>query len=139
MKRNIFLTFAALFVLLFSSCSKDIDLNGTKWKSDLSKSITYMGMEGAANFTFDLHFVDATKYTLGMSGNISIMGQNMPVPEQSQEGTYTFDGEKGMFDEEQPFTYNSSKETITVDMTIDEQEFVNAFGTNTLTLTFKQI
>jgi hypothetical protein len=53
-------------------------------------------------------------------------------------GTYTFDGEKGVFDGEQTFTYDKKAETITVEQKIDDEELAAMFGTDKLTLTFSQ-
>ena len=138
MKRNIFLTFAALFVLLFSSCSKDIDLPGTKWKATFAKAVNYEGMDMQLNLAFDLKFIDATQSSFSMSGTVTAMGETQQYPSETDEGTYTFDGEKGMLDGEQPFTYNKSDKTITIETAVEPDE-VDIYGSNTITLVFKDV
>ena len=137
MKKNIFLALTAAVVMLFTSCSKDIDLAGTTWKANYSNSISYMGMSGTVTLDLTINFTDATNYKLDETASVSIMGQTMPQS-SSDTGTYTFDGENGMFDGEQAFTYNKKDKTITTTITIDDAEFAEIFGSDSITLTFTQ-
>ena len=137
MKKNIFLAMAAVVVMFFTGCSKDIDLVGTTWKANYSNSITYMGMSGTVSLDLVINFTDATNYKLDQSASVTIMGQTMPQS-SSETGTYTFDGENGMFDGEQAFTYNKKDKTITTTITFDDAEFEEMFGSNSIALTFTQ-
>lgn len=138
MKRNIFLTIAAIAMLLFSSCSKDIDLAGSKWKANYAKTITYQGIEMQVNMDFALNFVDATKYAMTATGSFSAMGHTENLNEETTEGTYTFDGENGMFDGEQSFSYNKKDKTITVEMEVDDPEVATILG-DKISLVFTEV
>ena len=138
MKKNIFVALAAAVVLLFSSCSKDIDLAGTTWKSNtINKTVTMYGMSGTLAFDMTINFTDATNYTGTQTATVTISGQTFSDSD-SDSGTYTFDGENGMFDGEQPFTYNKKDKTITVVLTIDDAEAQEILGSDPITLTFTQ-
>lgn len=139
MKKNIFLAMAAVVVMFFTGCSKDIDLVGTKWQATYNSTVNIEGVEATMNMNLTLNFVDATKYTLTYNGTAQAMGMSMPIPEETEEGTYTFDGENGMFDQEQAFTYNKKDKTIVMTMQDDDPEFTEMMGTNSVTLTFTQV
>lgn len=138
MKKNIFIAMAAVVMMIFTGCSKDIELAGTKWKANYNKTITYQGMDASVSMAFNLNFTDATKYSLTTSGTMSVMGMSQNMDSETTTGTYTFDGEKGVFDGDQTFTYNKKAETITVEQKIDDEELAAMFGTDKLTLTFSQ-
>lgn len=138
MKRNIFLALAAAVVMLFSSCSKDIDLVGTTWKADTyTQNITYMGMQASITMDFTLKFTDATNYTIDESATVTIMGQSQSQNDSST-GTYTFDGENGVFDGEQTFTYNKKDKTLNLTVTNDDPEVAEIMGVNEINLVFRQ-
>lgn len=138
MKRNIFLALAAAVVMLFSSCSKDIDLVGTTWKADTyTQNITYMGMQASITMDFTLKFTDATNYTIDESATVTIMGQSQSQND-SNTGTYTFDGENGVFDGEQAFTYNKKDKTLNLTVTNDDPEVAEIMGVNEINLVFRQ-
>lgn len=138
MKRNIFLALAAAVVMLFSSCSKDIDLVGTTWKADTyTQNITYMGMQASITMDFTLKFTDATNYTMDESATVTIMGQSQSQNDSST-GTYTFDGENGVFDGEQAFTYNKKDKTLNLTVTNDDPEVAEIMGVNEINLVFRQ-
>lgn len=121
MKKNILLVMAAAVAMLFTACKKDLDLTGTTWTSPVNKNITVMGISGTVNATLTLNFIDATNGKLVLTGSISAMGMNIPIPESAAtEFTYTFDGENGVLTSGnivQSFTYN--KKTKNISMTID--------------------
>ena len=138
MKKNIFVALAAAVVLLFSSCSKDIDLAGTTWKSNTySNTLTYMGM--SMGFTMDLtiNFTDATNYTLNTTATASVMGQTQNFNDSST-GTYTYDDGEGMFDGEQSFTYDKKTKTITTAVPVGNDEIAALLGESEITFTFTQ-
>lgn len=137
MKRSVVFTLAVAFVMLFASCSKEVKLPGTTWTANFSKNITYMGASGSVSLDMTLKFIDETKYTMDVTSSATVMGQTMPASTDTQNGTYTFDGEKGVFDGEQEFTYNKDDETITTVINLEEEE-AEMFGTDKITLTFKQ-
>ena len=137
MKRSVFFTLAVAFVMLFASCSKEVKLPGTTWTANYSKTITYMGASGNVSLDMTLKFIDETNYTMDVTSSATVMGQTMPAETDNQKGTYTFDGEKGVFDGEQEFTYNKDDETITTVINLEEEE-AEMFGTDKITLTFKQ-
>ena len=84
-----------------------------------------------------IKFIDETKYAMDVNVSMSAMGQTLYSDRDSDEGTYTFDGEKGVFDGEQNFTYNKDDKTIVMSFDIDGEE-AQLFGTNKITLTFKE-
>lgn len=137
--KSIFLALAAAVMFLFSSCSKDLDLSGTNWKATYNSSISYMGIPIDMNLNFDLKFVDATNYSMTSDGTMTAMGQSRDLDTDTNNGTYTFDGENGVFDGEQAFSYNKKDKTIVVKMKIDEPEMAEMFGTDELTLVFTQV
>lgn len=137
MKRNVVFTLAVAFVMLFASCSKEVKLPGTTWTANFSKTITYMGASGNVSLDMTLKFIDETNYTMDVTSSATVMGQTMPPSTDSQKGTYTFDGEKGVFDSEQEFTYNKDDEIITTVINLEEDEAL-MFGSDKITLTFKQ-
>lgn len=135
MKKNIFLAMAAVVVMFFTGCSKDINLVGTTWKSNtLTGTYTEAGMTAEASLTMTINFKDATNYDMTADMSISFMGQTIPMGDTDTEsGTYTFDGENGVFDGEQPFSYNKKDKTLVIN--IDDAEITQMFGTSTITLT----
>ena len=137
MKKNIVFTLAVAFVMLFASCSKEVKLPGTTWTANYSNSFTYQGLQASVALDMTLKFIDETKYTMDVTSSATVMGQTMPASTDTQNGTYTFDGEKGVFDGEQEFTYNKDDETITTVINVEEDE-AEMFGTDKITLTFKQ-
>lgn len=138
MKKNIFLAVAAAVMLLFTACNKDVDLNGTKWHADFGKTVNYQGIDAEVALSMDLAFTSETAYSMSTTSSVTLMGQTHNEGPETSVGTYTFDGkESGMFDGEQPFTYNKKDKTITVSQTLDE-ESAAIFGTNTITLTFNK-
>lgn len=137
MKKSVFFTLAACFVMLLTtSCSKDIELPGTTWKANFNNNVTYMGIDATIAMDMTLNFTDATNYKMDVSIVMTAMGQSMPQND-SETGTYTFDGEKGMFDNEQAFTYDKKEKTIVVVFNLDDEE-AEMFGTNSIVLNFKQ-
>ena len=137
MKRNVVFTLAVAFVMLFASCSKEVKLPGTTWTANYSNSVTYQGLQANVALDMTLNFVDETNYKMDVSVAMTMMGQTMPAQNESDSGTYTFDGEKGVFDGEQEFTYNKDDETITTVINLEEEEAL-MFGSDKITLTFKQ-
>lgn len=137
MKRNIFFTLAVCFVMLLTSCNKDVDLVGTTWTANYSKTMTIEGMEAGISLDMTINFKDETNYTITVNSSVSVMGQTMPGENETENGTYTFDGEKGMFDGEQPFTYNKDDKTITLTVELDGEN-AEMFGDDHITLTFKE-
>lgn len=137
--KSIFLALAAAVMFLFSSCSKDIDLVGTNWKANYANTLTYAGMTIDMNMNFDLKFVDGTNYTMATSGTMVALGQTRNLDNETTNGTYTFDGENGVFDGEQAFSYNKKDKNIVLKMKIDEPEMAEMFGTDELTLVFTQV
>ena len=135
MKKNIFVSLAAAVVLLFSSCSKDIDLAGTTWKSDpINTNDNLLGESVTLIYDATINFTDATNYTNTTNATITFMGQTIPYS-RSVDGTYTFNGENGMFDGEHPFTYDKKDKTITMVSNIN----FDPIGDYTITLTFTQM
>lgn len=135
MKKLFLMTFVACFAMMFASCEKEVELNGTTWKAHdtMSQQITEMGMTIDATMTYDctLKFADATTGTLTMtfSGTASLMGQSFPIPEETstESFNYTFDGEAGVLTstdptntETIPFTYNKKDKAI--DININEKD-----------------
>lgn len=87
-----------------------------------------------------LNFKDASNYSITATGEVTIMDQTQNMEEDTTEGTYTFDGVNGMFDDEQPFTYDEKDKTITAIMDLgDDTDLVAIFGANQITLVFKQV
>jgi len=136
MKKSIFFTLAACFVMMLTSCSKEIELEGTTWTANFSKEINYQGVGASVSMDMTLTFTDATAYKMEQHAVVTMMGQTFPQDETGT-GTYTFDGEKGVFDGEQAFTYDKDAETITTSIKLDD-ESAEIFGTNSLDLVFKQ-
>lgn len=139
MKKNVFVALAAAFVLLFSACTKDISLPGTQWQSNYNTTATVEGIQATVNMHFVLNFTDATNYSLTMNGTLAAMGQTLDIPADTENGTYTFDGENGMFDNEQAFTYKKKDKTIIVVIKADDPDFNEMMGSEDVTLTFTQV
>ncbi len=126
MKKSIFLAMAAVVVMFFTGCSKDIDLAGTTLKAN-TISASYQGMTMTLDMV--LTFKDATNYDLTANVTAPIIG----TQSTTESGTYTFDGENGVFDGEQNFSYNKKDKTLVIN--IDDAEMTQMFGTSTLTFT----
>ena len=139
MKKNIFLTVAAAVMLLFTSCSKDIDLNGTQWKANFSKTVTYEGVEASLNMNFNVQFTGETTYKMTESGTMTAFGQTFDMDAETTEGTYTFDGEDGKFDGETSFSYDKKNKSLVVELEIDDEETAEMFGSDKITLVFTQV
>ena len=123
MKKNIFVALAAAVMLLLSSCSKDVELPGTTWKTGrVNKTITYQGLSATISMDFVINFTNATQYELTYTGTASAYGMSQNM-DGSSNGTYTFDGEKGVLTdsdgETQTFTYNKDDKTITATAEMD--------------------
>lgn len=127
------MTFVACFAMMFASCNKELELNGTTWTASqtLNESYTEAGIEITTTMTTDctMKFIDATKGSLAVTiyGSTTYMGHTYnSAPETQEEAfTYTFDGATGTLtavDEETgehatiPFTYNKSDKTIHIDI-----------------------
>lgn len=125
MRKNIFVTLAALVVMLFTSCSKDIELEGTYWNWNTDVDITdeileEMGEDEAEvfrqmiapaggkvilNFSIDMNFLTEKSGEMILSAKIK-NADRMPSIVQSlfrefnwtekEAFSYTFDGEKGV-------------------------------------------
>ena len=164
--RNIFAAIFAAVALLFSSCSKDIDLTGTSWESthtvDMTEMITsdpdmaeYADMLLAAvggKFLIDYSII--IDYTTENAGAITMAvnpsaSMNQPAElkplfdamtqAETEAMTYTFDGENGTItidNETENFTYNKSDKTITMTFSDLDPEEAEIMGGNTFT--FKQ-
>lgn len=133
MKKIFLMTFVACIAMMFGSCQKELELNGTTWKanstvseSDSSEGIT---MTTTISEDFVLKFVDATNVTMTLTTSVSytVMGQTHNYEPETQTGslTYTFDGTNGTLtakDEETgetetvPFTYNEKDKTININI-----------------------
>lgn len=137
MKRNVFFTLAVAFVMLLTSCGKEVSLPGTTWKANYTNTITVEGIAADVAMDMTIKFIDETKYAMDVNVSMSAMGQTLYSDRDSDEGTYTFDGEKGVFDGEQNFTYNKDDKTIVMSFDIDGEE-AQLFGTNKITLNFKE-
>lgn len=131
------MTFVACFALMFASCEKEVELNGTTWKAheSISQQMTQMGMTVDATIDLDctLNFQDGSNGTINMitNGSASFMGQVFPMPEQNvtENVTYTFDGENGTLTptegsdtEPIPFTYDKKNKTINIDIVQKDEE-----------------
>lgn len=127
MKKNIFAFVAAAFLMIFmGSCSKEVDLAGTKWQCKIDKTITYQGIPVDVDAEFNLHFADAKNGSLEANLSITAMGQTQS-DNSSSDFTYTFDGEEdgALIDEEgnkMEFEYYSKDKTIHVDFDSPEME-----------------
>lgn len=124
MKKNIFVALAAAFMLLFTACSKDVELPGTTWETgSIVKTVTYEGVQATVTMDVTLKFKDETNYDMDVKASINVMGYKQNIKETST-GTYTFDGEKGVLTdndgESQPFTYNKDDKTITAVAEMEE-------------------
>lgn len=137
MKKLFLMTFVACFAMMFASCEKEVELNGTTWKAHetISQQMTEMGMTMDVRVVMDctLNFKDATSGTLNMiiNGTASVMGQEFPMPEQNntESFNYTFDGEAGVLTstdptetEVIPFTYNKKDKSIDINITEKDED-----------------
>ena len=123
MKKNLFVALAAAVMLLFSACSKDIELAGTTWKTGtITETVTYQGIQANVTMDFTINYTDATNYTVSYTGTVSAYGYTLPM-DGEQSGTYVFDGENGVLTnsdgESQTFTYNKKDKTITAVAEVD--------------------
>ena len=137
MKKLFLMTFVACFAMMFASCEKEVELNGTTWKAHetISQQMTEMGMTMDVRVVMDctLNFKDATTGTLNMiiNGSASMMGQEFPMPEQNntESFTYTFDGENGVLSSTDPtetmtipFTYNKKDKSIDINLNEKDED-----------------
>ena len=128
MKKTLFIALLACFTMMFASCNKEKELNGTNWKTHtvVNQEMTMQGIAATLNMTIDgtLKFTDATNgtMTLTTSGSMTAMGMTFPMDESTdtETFTYTFDGENGVLTatvdgttETMPFTYNKKDNTLT--------------------------
>jgi hypothetical protein len=104
MKKTLFVALLACFTMMFASCNKEKELNGTSWKTHtvVNQDMSMEGITATLNMTIDgtLKFTDATNgtMTLTTSGSITAMGMTLPMDEdtETETFTYTFDGESGV-------------------------------------------
>lgn len=140
MKKNILLALVAVVTMIFSGCSKEFELSGTKWEANYNNTFNYMDYPGTLNMNMTLTFKDVSNYSITATGEVTIMDQTQNMEEDTTEGTYTFDGVNGMFDDEQLFTYNEKNKTITTIIDLgDDPDDTAIFGANQITLVFKQV
>lgn len=126
MKKALFVAFVACLTMVFSSCSKDKHLNGTKWQGSYDTSITEQGITMDAHLTMTINFTNATEGDITTSGNVTYAGISFPVEDHTYPMTYTFDGEAGTITAEgetEPFTYN--KKDNTINFTFSDEELGN--------------
>lgn len=134
MKKLFLMTFVACFAIMFASCEKDVELNGTTWKAheNIKQQVSQMG-DVNIDLNCTLNFKDATTGTINMiiNSSVSVMGQEFPMPEQNntESFTYTFDGKAGVLTstdptdtETIPFTYNKEDKTINIDINEKDEE-----------------
>lgn len=135
MKKGLFLAMIAFVAMVFTSCSKELELDGTTWVATYNETTTMDGVSGTANLTFTLNFKDKTSGTMAVNGSIAISSMGSPIPmNYSENFTYTFDGTNGTMTsngESQNFSYD--KDSKHISMTSSDSEM----GVNT-TLTFSQ-
>ena len=92
--RNIMMALVAIAALLFSGCSKNVDLAGTHWNGVYVSISEQQGEVYTFYITYDMYFTDATNgyfdirvdYSIGSGSPIEYGSANMPF-------TWTFDGE----------------------------------------------
>lgn len=134
MKKLFLMTFVACFAIMFASCEKDVELNGTTWKAheNIKQQVSQMG-DVNIDLNCTLNFKDATTGTINMiiNSSVSVMGQEFPLSEQNntESFTYTFDGKAGVLTstdptdtETIPFTYNKEDKTINIDINEKDEE-----------------
>lgn len=134
MKKLFLMTFVACFAMMFASCEKEIELNGTTWKAheNIKQQVPQMG-DVNIDLNCTLNFKDATTGTINMiiNSSVSVMGQEFPLSEQNntESFTYTFDGKAGVLTstdptdtETIPFTYNKEDKTINIDINEKDEE-----------------
>ena len=123
--------------MMFASCNKEKELNGTSWKTHtvVNQDMSMEGITATLNMTIDgtLKFTDATNgtMTLTTSGSITAMGMTLPMDEdtETETFTYTFDGESGVLTttvdgktETMPFTYDKKENTLTFAINETDEE-----------------
>lgn len=153
MKRTLFVALLACVTLMFTSCTKEKDLNGTKWTTHTThtQEMTYMGITAAMNLTIDgtMNFTSTTdgSATFTTSGTVSVpsMGMSQPLDGETSTDkfTYTFDGTNGTLTiaddnstETVPFAYNKKDNTITISRAIKDDQTGLSF---TLTMVFTEV
>lgn len=127
MKKFLLVALFALTTVMFTSCSKDKDLTGTKWFCSYSEEETRAGFTYNLTLNITLNFTDATNGTMKMdeimtSNGVEIFNDtndpdNNPIPY-----TWTFDGENGTMTadgETIAFAYDKKANTITIHDTSD--------------------
>lgn len=137
MKKLFLMTFVACFAMMFASCEKDVELNGTTWHAHdtATQQITQMGItvDAAVDMDCTIAFADATSGTLTttLGGTITVFGETQTVPQQTYTDgfSYTFDGKTGVLTstdpnetETIPFTYNKKDKSIDVEINQKDEE-----------------
>ena len=138
MKKTLFVALLACFTMMFASCNKEKELNGTSWKTHtvVNQDMNMEGITATLNMTIDgtLKFTDATNgsMTLTTSGSMTAMGMTFPMDEstETESFTYTFDGESGVLTttveygttETMPFTYDKKENTLTFAINETDEE-----------------
>ena len=137
MKKTLFVALLACFTMMFASCNKEKELNGTSWKTHtvVNQDMNMEGITATLNMTIDgtLKFTDATNgsMTLTTSGSMTAMGMTFPMDESTdtESFTYTFDGESGVLTttvdgttETMPFTYDKKENTLIFDINETDEE-----------------
>ena len=137
MKRTLFVALLACVTLMFASCNKEKDLNGTNWKTHtvVNQEMSMEGVTATINMTIDgtMSFTNATNgaMILTTSGTMQAMGMTIPMDAETDtiDFTYTFTGENGTItmkeDNESisvPFTYNKKDNTINITQTQTDEE-----------------
>lgn len=137
MKKTLFVALLACFTLMFASCNKEKDLNGTNWKTHtvVNQEMSMQGVTATINLTIDgtMSFTNATNgaMILTTSGSMQAMGMTIPMDAETDtiDFTYTFTGENGTItmkeDNEStsvPFTYNKKDNTINITQTQTDEE-----------------
>lgn len=130
MKKRMFVAFMACIAVMFASCNKEKELNGTSWKTHttVSQNVIEDGVSAHVDATMDatIKFTSATTgvFSMTTSGVVTSMGMQFPLEETvgPENFTYTFNGNKGRLTfierdgetETVPFTYNKQNNTILI-------------------------
>ncbi|MBO4599149.1 MAG: hypothetical protein J5641_00255 [Bacteroidales bacterium] len=137
MKKTLFVALLACFTMMFASCNKEKELNGTNWKTHtvVNQEMTMQGIAATLDLTIDgtMKFTDATNgsMTLTTSGSVTAMGMTFPMDPDTETTafTYTFDGTNGVLTatvdgkpESIPFVYDKKENTLTFNLTETDEE-----------------
>lgn len=106
MKKYLFLALMTFVMVGFVSCSKD-KLEGTTWKATISET------EDDYTFTMDLTIA----FTSDKEGTMTMSAMGFT---ESEQFTYTFDGEKGVMTDVTPDPETGKLEST--DFTVDGDE-----------------